>query len=65
MTKSALFMLFHSEIDQTRQRIATYQALTKPVASDVAIGRISRIDALNNKSFSKIALREAEHKLRS
>ena len=31
----------------------------------MAIGRVSRMDAINNKSVTEAALREAEHKLRS
>lgn len=37
--------------------------MTKPVAPDVAIGRISRIDAINNKAVIESALRQAQEKL--
>ncbi len=39
--------------------------MTKPIAPDVAIGRLSRMDAINNKSVTEAALRQAEEKLRN
>lgn len=53
------------EITKTEKRIAEYKELTKPVAPDVAIGRISRMDAINNKSVTEASLRQAEQKLES
>ena len=53
------------EISKTELLVKEYQELTKPVAPDVAIGRISRMDAINNKSVSEAALRQAEEKLRN
>jgi DnaK suppressor protein len=37
--------------------------MTKPTAPDVAIGRVSRMDAINNNSITEAALRTAEEKL--
>src|SRR5210317_1760097 len=51
------------EIVRTEKLIAEYKELTKPVAPDVAIGRISRMDAINNKSVTEASLRQAEDKL--
>jgi DnaK suppressor protein len=55
--------LIEAEIEKTARLIDEYKALTKPIAPDVAIGRISRMDAINNKSVTEAALRQAEHKL--
>lgn len=52
------------EIEKTEAQITSYQELTKPVAPDVAIGRVSRMDHINNKSVVESALRQAEEKLR-
>lgn len=52
-----------AEISKTEETIKEYKAMTKPVSPDVAIGRISRMDAINNKSVAEAALREAEIKL--
>ncbi len=51
------------EIAKTEKLIAEYKELTKPVAPDDAIGRISRMDAINNKSVTEASLRQAEQKL--
>jgi len=56
--------LLTEEIVKTVAIIKTYQELTKPVAPDVAIGRISRMDAINNKNVTESALRQAEDKLK-
>ncbi len=53
------------EISKTERLIATYRELNKPVSPDVAIGRISRMDAINNKSITEASLRQAENKLAS
>ena len=53
------------EISKTELLIKEYQEVTKPIAPDVAIGRISRMDAINNKSVMEAALRQAEEKLRN
>lgn len=45
MNKEEIKQKFLDEIAQTEKRIAEYQELTKPVAPDVAIGRVSRMDA--------------------
>jgi len=52
-----------SEIAKTEKIIADYQELTKPISPDDAIGRISRMDAINNKSVVEASLRKAEEKL--
>lgn len=38
--------------------------LTKPIEPDCAIGRVSRMDAINNKSINEAALRKAQDKLK-
>ena len=57
--------LVKQEIEKTKKLINTYRELNKPVAPDVAIGRISRMDAINNKSITEASLRQAENKLKS
>ena len=51
------------EIIKTQASISKYKELTKPIAPENAIGRISRMDAINNKTVNEAALRKAEHKL--
>lgn len=53
------------EILKTETTINEYKEMTKPVAPDVAIGRISRMDAINNNSVAAAALLQAEIKLKN
>ena len=46
-------------------RLVDLKELTQPVEPDCAIGRISRMDAINNKSVNEAALRQVKSKLRS
>jgi len=52
-----------AEINKTQKHVEEYKELTKPVEPENAIGRISRMDAINNKSVTEAALRKAEDKL--
>ncbi len=52
-----------TEIDKTEKSIIEYKEITKPIAPENAIGRISRMDAINNKSVAEAALRQSEEKL--
>jgi DnaK suppressor protein len=52
-----------SEIERTKKAIEDYKEMTKPIAPDNAIGRVSRMDAINNKSVAEAGLRKAEAKL--
>ena len=47
----------------TEQKILEYSELSKPISPENAIGRISRMDAINNKSVVEAALRESKKKL--
>ncbi len=53
------------EIVKTEKLIVEYRQMTAPIAPDDAIGRISRMDAINNKSVTEATLRQAESKLNS
>jgi DnaK suppressor protein len=63
MDKAEFQKVLQLEIDKTREAIEDYKRMTEPVAPDVAIGRISRMDAINNKAVNEAALRKAEEKL--
>ena len=52
------------EIIKTEKLILEYKEMTKPVEPDCAIGRISRMDAINNQSVTQASLRLAEDKLK-
>ncbi|MFN3639770.1 MAG: TraR/DksA family transcriptional regulator [Flavobacterium sp.] len=63
MTNEEIKQKILEEISKTEKLIIEYQEMTKPVAPDVAIGRISRMDAINNKAVTESALRQAQEKL--
>ena len=52
-----------SEIKVTQEKIDTYSGLCKPIAPENSIGRISRMDAINNKSVVEAALRASIEKM--
>lgn len=52
------------EIDKTKKTIQDYKDMTVPEGLDDAVGRVSRMDAINNKSITQAALRQAEEKLK-
>lgn len=52
------------EINNTRKRIDEYSELCKPIPPENSIGRITRMDAINNKSIIEAALRETKKKMR-
>lgn len=53
------------EKEKVEKRIRSLKDLTQPIAPENAIGRVSRMDAINNKSVNDAALRTAEQKLKS
>lgn len=61
--KATLQEAIKKKITKTEADILEYKELSQPVAPDVSIGRITRMDAINNKSVAEAALREAENKL--
>ena len=56
--------LIKEEIASTMNSVDHYKELTKPIAPENAIGRVSRMDAINNKSVNEAALKQAEQKLK-
>ncbi len=52
-----------NSITQTEQEIVELEEVTKPISPENAIGRVSRMDAINNKSVAEAALRTSRRKL--
>ena len=48
------------EIEKTELNIKQYKEQSSPISPDNAIGRVSRMDAINNKSVIYAALQKAE-----
>lgn len=51
-------------IESAESDIIELTEVTKPVAPDNSIGRISRMDAINNKSVNEAALRKTQVRLK-
>ncbi|MBN2764750.1 MAG: TraR/DksA C4-type zinc finger protein [Paludibacteraceae bacterium] len=62
MEKDQIKQRIVDEIEKTTTLIAEYREMSAPVVPDDAIGRISRMDAINNKSVTEASLRQAESK---
>lgn len=65
MDKDQIRQTIQREISKTEQLISDYREMSRPVEPDNAIGRISRMDAINNQSVTAASLRQAEEKLRN
>jgi DnaK suppressor protein len=55
--------LIEAEIKKTTSKIVGYREMAAPVSPDNAIGRVSRMDAIVNKSIFETSLQRAEEKL--
>ena len=63
INKTEILQLINKKIDRLKRKIKSYKELTKPISPDNSIGRISRMDAINNKSVAEAGLREAQKEL--
>ncbi len=63
INKAEIRSKIETEILKTEQKVVEYKELTRPIEPENAIGRISRMDAINNKSVVEAALRKAVIKL--
>ena len=61
--KKKLAHQMRAKIVTIKEDIVSYKERTQPVAPDVAIGRLTRMDAISNKSINEAALREAQNTL--
>lgn len=65
MDKAQVKQTILDEISKTEASIIHYKELTQPIAPNDAIGRVSRMDAINNKTINEASLRQAENKLKT
>lgn len=65
MTEQEIRKKIHESIEKTEQLIEDYKEMTQPVSPDNAIGRVSRMDAINNNAVTQASLRQAEEKLKA
>lgn len=55
--------IIREKIDETKEEIEQLKELTKPIKPDNAYGRLSRMDAINNKTINDAALRKQKSQL--
>lgn len=55
--------LIDGQIKSVSEEITELIELTKPVSLDASIGRLSRMDAINNKAINEKALRDKKQTL--
>ncbi len=65
INKPEIEQLIRKQIAIVERKIASLKELTQAIAPDDAIGRVSRMDAINNKSVNDAALRQSEAKLKN
>lgn len=53
----------NEKIESVKLDIQSYQKLTQPISPDNAIGRLTRMDAINSKSINEAALSNAKQTL--
>jgi len=55
--------ILNEQIIDTQNKIDEYTKLCQPIPPENAIGRVSRMDAINNKSVVEAALKESKDKM--
>ncbi|MFW5879414.1 MAG: TraR/DksA family transcriptional regulator [bacterium] len=62
--KKEIITIIHAEIKKLEEKIAELKDFTDPVSPDNAIGRISRMDAINNKTIFDASMRNSQNRLK-
>jgi len=63
INRSEIKARIEAEIRKTQALVDEYKELTQPISPENAIGRVSRMDAIQNKSVMEAALRKNQEKL--
>lgn len=61
--RSALKQIIQEKIISLKKDITSYKESVKPVSPDNAIGRITRMEAMNSKSMNEATLNKAKRTL--
>lgn len=61
--RNELKLLISDQIQLVESEIEELTELTKPISLDASIGRVSRMDAINNKAINDLALRDKKSTL--
>ena len=63
MDKQSFHHMIKSQIRAMEEKISKYETMAQPISPENSIGRVSRMDAINNKSVVDAAIRAAKEKL--
>ena len=63
MNKKEIKFIIINKIKKIEMEVEDLKLLTQPIEPENSIGRISRMDAINNKSINDRMLRKAQEKL--
>ncbi|SMD31952.1 transcriptional regulator, TraR/DksA family [Reichenbachiella faecimaris] len=63
LDKQKIKEIIREELIKVEQDIVVLRDFTQPISPENAIGRVSRMDAINNKSINEASLRKSEEKL--
>lgn len=61
--RDALRKFMNEELIALKSEIANLEVMTQPISPDNAIGRLSRLEAMNEKSVNEVALRSARERV--
>lgn len=61
--RAGLKKSIEARISDLKEDIASYAELTKPISPDSAIGRLTRMEAINSKSINEAALNKSKNTL--
>lgn len=61
--KDQLIEIIHSQIIKLTKRVIELKDFTGPISPDDAVGRLSRMDAINNKSVFDASMRNVQSRL--
>ena len=62
-SKADLKLKIQSMINSLQKEVAELEELTRPISPENSIGRLTRMDAINNKSVLEASLRNRKKKL--
>lgn len=63
MNKEELKEKLREQIAKTEEKLVSYEAMSAPITPDDSIGRVTRMDAINNRSVAQAAFSQAKDKL--
>jgi len=61
--RQQIIEIINGDIKKITQKISELKEFTEPISPDDAIGRISRMDAINNKSITESSMRNLQTRL--